>query len=249
MAGQAAVETALVMPLTIFLILGVLQLFLLYHARIAAEVAAFKSTRAGSLSQGKCERMVQAAVATLLPAFNRTDGAAALANSFRLHRDNQFVPAVDSGHRGDIVWIVRERPLANDIAGPEDARFDDPDRMLDAARGRGPLRLEVRLIFWYPMRIPFANWVIARMVLAHWGLQDYRGANPLMLTVRDARWTRGSGNYSSRTAGLQSIPQTIGGEMLARTNRREYAFPVEATYSMRMMTPARRAFFQPQNCR
>ena len=36
--------------------------------------------------------------------------------------------------------------------------------------------------------------------------------------------------------------------MLSRSNQGEYVFPLQATYSMRMMTPARRSNFQKQNC-
>ena len=35
--------------------------------------------------------------------------------------------------------------------------FDDPDR--DLTRGAWGYRLEVRMIYWFPLRIPFANWV------------------------------------------------------------------------------------------
>ena len=48
-SGQAAVETALTMPLLIFLVLGTTQLFRLLQARILAQVAAYRAVRAGSL--------------------------------------------------------------------------------------------------------------------------------------------------------------------------------------------------------
>jgi hypothetical protein len=232
-SGQAAVESALTLPLAVFLILGALQLFLMLQARLMAEHAAFRAVRAGSLSQGSCRRMVQAAVTTLLPTFTRTDSATRLAKAFEDHSNNRYDPSLDSGHNGDIVWLLRQSPQLSDIRGAEAFGFDDPDR--------DSLRLETRLIFWYPMRIPFANWVIARMALASLGLQDYTGFNPLM-PVRNANWTQ------SRSPG--SLASRVANAFKARTNSPAgtYVFPIQATYGMRMMTPARQEFFNQQDC-
>ena len=53
------------MPLTIFLILGTLQLFMMLQGRIMAEYAAFAAVRAGSRQHGDCKPMVHAALAGL----------------------------------------------------------------------------------------------------------------------------------------------------------------------------------------
>jgi hypothetical protein len=233
--GQAAVEAALSLPLAVFLVLGSLQLFLLLQGRLMAEHAAFRAVRAGSLGQGSCRRMLHAAVATLLPTFTRTDSAPRLAQAFKHRNNNHYKPGLDSGHDGEIVWLVREHPLVSELKGQREAGdFDDPDHE--------SLRLEVRLIFWYPMRIPFANWVIARMVLAAWNLRPYDATDPLM-PVNDARWPGGE------------PPRNLSREVLGLFKRRTdspagtYVFPIQATAGMRMMTPARREFFTPQDCR
>jgi hypothetical protein len=228
------VEAALTLPLMVFLVLGTLQLFLMFQARLLAEHAAYRAARAGSLSQGHCPRMLQSALATLLPTFARTDSPDRLADAFGLRRNNRYAPGSDAGHDGEIVWLLRERPLQGDIPGPEDEGFDDPDRQMTM--------LHVRLVFWYPMRIPFANWVIARMVLAAWGIEDYQNMNPLMPT-ETANWTA--------DGAPASVTPLIRSTLAARTNSPPgtYVFPIQATYAMRMMTPARRAFFSPQDCR
>lgn len=234
-SGQAAVEAALTLPLSIFLILGTVQFFLLLQARTLTEYAAFRAVRTGSVKYGDCEAMTHAAIAALLPTFARTDSAAALGTAFRNHRDNKYQANHDSGHTGDIVWIVRERPVGNDIRADEEESFDAPERY------RTPndvVRMEARLIFWYPMRVPFANWVLGRMFLAHLGLRDYTAANPLM-SPRTAQWGSQTG---FRLHG------TIGQELLSRANRYEYVFPLQANYTMRMMTPPRRSNFTRQNC-
>ncbi|HLM44600.1 MAG TPA: TadE family protein, partial [Myxococcaceae bacterium] len=60
--GQAAVESALTLPLTVFLMLGTLQLFLMLQGRIMAEYAAFRAVRAGSVRHGDCQAMTHAAI-------------------------------------------------------------------------------------------------------------------------------------------------------------------------------------------
>ena len=71
--GQAAVESALTLPLAVFLILGTLQLFMMFQARLLAHYAAFKAVRAGVVNNGSCAAMNDAALLALMPAFTRTD--------------------------------------------------------------------------------------------------------------------------------------------------------------------------------
>ncbi|MBM7117883.1 TadE/TadG family type IV pilus assembly protein [Archangium primigenium] len=231
-SGQAAVEAALTLPLTIFLILGTLQFFLLLQARTLTEYAAFRAVRTGSVKHGDCQAMTHAAIAALLPTFARTDTPEALGRAFGRHNDNQHH---GSGHTGPIVWLTRERPLRQDIRNDEEESFDDPARYTSV---RDVMRLESRLIFWFPMRIPFANWVLNRMFLARWGLRNYTAHNPLLLT-ETAHWNERSG---------ARFDAAIAQELVSRSRRREYVFPLQASYSMRMMTPARRTLFRTQNC-
>ncbi|WP_224247847.1 TadE/TadG family type IV pilus assembly protein [Hyalangium gracile] len=233
--GQATVEAAISLPLTLFLFLGTLQLFLLLQAQALTGYAAFRAVRTGSVKYGDCEAMTHAAIASLLPSFARTDSAVALGTSFRLHRENRFTPAADSGHSGSIVWIARERPLASEIRADEERSFDDPARYSSVT---DVTRLEARLVFWYPMRVPFANWVLSRMFLAQLGLRDFVAVDPLV-PAHDARWG------ATRPVTLEA---SIREEMLRRADRRQYAFPLQATYAMRMMTPPRPRFFATQNC-
>jgi hypothetical protein len=234
-SGQAAVEAALTLPLTVFLVLGTIQLFLLLQARLLTEYAAFRAVRTGVVKYGDCEPMTHAAIASLLPAITRTDSAGALGGAFSARRDNLYKPARDSGHTGSIVWLARERPRLQDIPPDEEESFDDPARY---PRVVGVVRLEARLVFWYPMRIPFANWVLSRMFLAHLGLQDYNAVDPLQPS-HQAAWRRQTDF---------SMEGSIRQELLERVGRKEYVFPLQASYAMRMMTPARPRYFQIQNC-
>ena len=160
-----------------------------------------------------------------------------LAAAFAKRRFNAYDEQYSDGgqynpYRGAIVWVARERPFAADVAalGVQDTEFDSPG---------APMRLETRLIFWFPLRVPFANWLMSRMWLAQYGLRAYTAQNPLLLTQR-ANWQARASGYALDTA--------IANEMLTRADRREYVFPVEASYTMRMMSPAKAANFATQHC-
>src|SRR3954453_20200487 len=68
-SGQAAVETALTMPLMLFFVLTILQMGLLMQARNLTQYAVFRATRAGSVNHGDCTPMMHAAVASLIPSY------------------------------------------------------------------------------------------------------------------------------------------------------------------------------------
>jgi hypothetical protein len=246
-SGQAVVETALSLPLVVFIVLGVVQLFLLLQGRLLAQFAAGRAVHAGAVSFGSCKRMTDAAILSLMPSFHNYLGAAQpggsveekLANAFAARRGNRYAGSgnprdgsPDTGYNGDIVWLYREQPEAAQIvslASGQDLDFDQPGL---------PMRLEVRMIYWFPLRVPFADWVLTRAWLAQWGVLDYTAQNPL-LSAQRASWRQRSG-FSPEAA--------IKDELRVRAQRGEYVFPISSTYTMRMMTPAAAQFFQTQNC-
>jgi hypothetical protein len=235
--GQAAVEAALTLPLTLFLILGTLQLSLLMQGRALAHYAAFKATRAGSVNQGDCRRMVDAAVFALLPSFTSflspsMPGNGAAEKLVEAWKQNRFNRYTRGGLDGPIVWLFREAPDAASVRAlplGQDAGFDTPGALM---------RLEVRLVYWMPLRIPFAGAVFSHLALAQWGLRDMRGVAPWM----PSQSVRATDDDASRPEHL------ISQELTSRVSGGQYVFPVEATYTMRMMTPARASSFQTQGC-
>jgi hypothetical protein len=249
-SGQAAVESALTLPLLVFLILGTLQLFMMLQGRIMAEYAAFQAVRAGSRHHGDCTPMIHAAMAGLLPTvepFVRPGGgtpaqmladawASRLGPDLRRKPVPNYEPGRDRGHDGPVFWLVREQPRAISLNEKEDLAFDTPK-----GDGSSAKRLEVRLIYWYRLRIPFADWVMSRMILAHLGLKDYNAVNPLMVTDKDAGWKK----ESEQVANLDI---KVREELVNKVMAGKYVFPIQATYGMRMMTPARKVYFEQQNC-
>jgi hypothetical protein len=68
-SGQAAVESAIVIPLMVFLILGIVQLTMVQHARVMTEYAAFNAARAGIVWNADKIIMEDAAIISLLPTY------------------------------------------------------------------------------------------------------------------------------------------------------------------------------------
>lgn len=238
--GQAAVETALTLPMSVFIALGIIQLFMMQQARIMTNVAAFRATRAGSVFYGDCLRMSHAALGVLIPTFHTfarptLDGAGisdAYVDAFERRNDNLYDPTVDRAGApldGPIVWVRRLSPVLGDLTGT--GRFDLPDQ---------GFTLTTQLLFWYPLRIPFVNWVIARIALVQWDISTaLTGADPIMPVRAD--------NFT----GVQTVFDDSGAldDMRNRViNRGQYIIPIRTTYSMRMMTPPRAKHFGGPLC-
>lgn len=227
-SGQALVEAALTMPMAIFLILGTIQLFLMLQARIMAEYAVVQAVRQGSVRYAACEPMVHTAVSLVLPTFRRTDDGetlgAAFKDVFNGGMDFRFKPGADFGHDGQIVWLYPS--LSQGIRGNEEQVFDDLSQAADR-----PV-LSAQMVFWFPLKIPFANWIIARMALAENGIRDYTAANPLMFTRKNANWTDGGGAHA-----LAADEQRA--EWSMRVSASKYTVPIVVNAAMPMMSPPR----------
>jgi hypothetical protein len=225
-AGQAMVESALTLPLVVFMVLGTIQLFMMLQGRAMAQYAVARSTRAGSLKYGDCTAMRHTAVAALLPTFTPAKNPRQLADAFFARRNGRFNPALDDGRFESIFWLIRENPVVR----------RDEEEMFDLASNNPPT-LETRLVFWYPLRIPFADWVWSRLMLSYFGLRPAPKTNPLMQTQRNPNWNESG-----------TIRADLVGELLLRAARRHYTAPIQVTYSMKMMTPARRTNFANAHC-
>ncbi|HZI16018.1 MAG TPA: TadE family protein [Myxococcus sp.] len=84
-SGQAAVEAAMIMPLTVFMTLGIIQLTMIQHAKLMTEYAAYQAARAGIVWNGNNERMHDAAIIALLPTISDTSNVVELGKTFALH--------------------------------------------------------------------------------------------------------------------------------------------------------------------
>lgn len=68
--GQATVESAIVMPLMVFVVLGIVQMSMIQHARIMTEYSAFCAARAGIVWNAEPSVMESAALIALMPTYD-----------------------------------------------------------------------------------------------------------------------------------------------------------------------------------
>ncbi len=173
-SGQVAIETALILPLFIFLILGTLQLGLMHQARLVTKYAASKAVREGSLHHGRKAVMERAALAVLLPLVSEGRGGGEYIQpitraedfqekwSGRKLKDNKMSDAPFPYVEAKICG-----PLRKDApGGMRELDFDDPGIAAHLEwRESQRTKLRVQLTLYYRMPIPFANWVIHNIVL------------------------------------------------------------------------------------
>ncbi|MCK5690438.1 pilus assembly protein [Myxococcota bacterium] len=109
--GQVLVETAIIMPVVVFLILGALQIVLLQHGRVMTEYAAYNAARAGIVHNANWNVMRNAALISVLPLYARTDDLEHLAVTWaKVKAAAEISEAVDTGS------ATLER-LAGDLLG------------------------------------------------------------------------------------------------------------------------------------
>ncbi len=282
--GQTAVEAALIMPLMVFLILGIIQLTMMQQARLMLEYAAFNAARAGIVWNADKEMMTNAATLSLLPTLNSCDTLMGTSQPFGRHRpgfletwikiaaitkatnfiDDQVasaertlsaaIPLINiNGLAPDVGLIEVEalNPHREDLPRAE-VDFDDiahPNGAI-AKKARDLNRLTVGVRLLYPMKIPFANWIIHESWLAAVGGVQLTG--PLW-----ASKTSTGASGGARAAAVHSAAESAysGGGLSAVANfvlagklRREiglismagrqgvYLMPLRTSYSMHMMS-------------
>jgi hypothetical protein len=224
--GQVAVETAIVMPLFVFIVLGLLQLGLMHQAHLMAKYASYKAARSGSLNRGDKEVMRRAALSVLLP-LTTGQGRDPLVKN--VNGSNKYLSAYNDVVRSrsgtdngvDIAKITICNPTSRDV-GPN-VDFDDPNETGD--EGNDPswakfmrTRLAVQVTFNYRLVIPFVNGVL-------WWVVHGKENLDLLRVLRFSRQQRPLNTYLEAEQGLTD---------LARQGK--YILPIRTNYSMRMFS-------------
>ncbi|RKH11482.1 pilus assembly protein [Corallococcus sp. CA053C] len=253
-SGQALVESALVFPVMVFLILGILQLGTLHHARLMTEYAAYRSARAGIVNHGDCEIMKKAAYVAVLPTLGpprvpmtgvakpggRVDTLINVALVNDAYTDKSSAQAnqtfKDQGVDLERVRVEVLNPRKSQLPGlfasygshMKGLELDYDDirnaQVIDANL------LTVRVTYFYEMRIPFANWQLHAFYMGREFLKDIRGG-PNFTTQRvgggsPTQYLETKG--ASRSADHKKVSTLAG--------MQTFVIPVIATYSMRMQS-------------
>jgi len=189
--GQAMVEAAFVLPLTVALILCTIQITQLQQARVLVEYAAFNAARAGIVqngnagSDGATGPMHDAAALSLLPAHGRTDGFGALAQTWATFRAREAALRA-LGLR--IVQVTVLNPRRGDFhrfgqhLGGQEIDFDDVrPEAVDVSL------LSIRVRYLAELRVPLANKLIHSLWLAR-RLRSGDHVGALALAGRQGRY-------------------------------------------------------------
>jgi len=239
--GQAAVESALTIPMMTFAMLGIVQLSVAYHARILAEYAAFKAARAGSVYRADCDRMTKAALSALAPSAAHAHGQTSMAAIYLatqaenkgntdIWRDTHGVVSGGGGRvtTSPIVWLSYKLENVD----------DDFDKQLESGDDKVP-RIRVRLAYFFQYRIPFANWVMVRYwlaqqaLLSNWGQSDQSDSTMMNVKARAATTDKVSSNL---TSDLRAASDEMVNRVYLNMIGGMYTSPIVTTWSMRMFS-------------
>ncbi|MFP2907639.1 TadE/TadG family type IV pilus assembly protein [Pyxidicoccus sp. 3LFB2] len=233
-SGQAAVESAIVLPLFVFLILGILQLGLMHQARLMTKYAAYKAVRAGSLHNAQVAEMEKAALAVLLPLVGtRAGGPSGI----------EYIRPVGSAQEFSTKWnemVTNQMPgvplkyAEVTVCGPtkedigsngSELDFDDPKNTSPTGwRESERTKLRIQVTFNYRMIIPFADWVI---------YQTARGRELVsVLRTGQVKAAEQAKVSTRRFAGAATSESSYENAAAQRV----YIMPIRATYTMRMQS-------------
>ncbi len=227
--GQVAVETAIVMPLFVFVILGLLQLTLMHQAQLMTKYAAYKAVRAGSIRRGDVDAMKKAARNVLVPVMAQ---GLTKATSGVFSTNNGGKYAIAYNKIG--ITYAGLSPVDVKICAPlntsSTADFDDPkqfgaDVKYNSTKSidwqeSDKTKLAIQLTTNFRLSIPFVNGLIFWAAYIGDGRQT-TAAQAIHLASK---------NELARTKTPDAI--RLG---LAKTSQ-VYVMPIRASYAMRMQS-------------
>jgi hypothetical protein len=245
--GQAAVESAIVLPLFVFLVLALVQLGLLNQAQLMTKYAAYRAARAGSLRSARHSVMRRAAHRALLPFLvvgSPGGGEHALTvatvDEFAARWDRLRYDGFLDHSRGDDERTQRHldvricSPTTDMVEYHEN--FDDPETVERGGEFGGgwtrwnKTRLHVQVSLYYRMPIPFANGIL-------WWISSGEEDQESLRVLR-------MHGPPSNTVAAPANPEDFDGEeanlllqdFLPLALRGIYVLPLRASYGLRMQS-------------
>jgi hypothetical protein len=247
------VETAISVPWFVLMVLGIVQLGMMQHARIMTEYAAYNAARAGVVWNGDSSKMKSAAMVSLVPTVAESDSLETFIEAYlMLYLENGIGQAVLGSPliKIDTLGPTQAAFTSQSAPGPDEIDFDDP------ANADNTL-LTVRVRYLYQMRIPFANSFFFEAWLAGLGgsqvasglfpYRKYKGISDLDKTTRlaleaaEAKWD----DDTCKRAGVTS--SLITSRLMPMAAFGRYYLPMTATWSMRMQSNPFKKFAPPAN--
>ncbi|OJH41594.1 TadE family protein [Cystobacter ferrugineus] len=251
-SGQAAVEAALIVPLMVFMVLGIIQLGMMHHARLMTEYAAYRSARAGIVNHAHCELMRNAALVSVLPTLGPTPSGQPGRVDTLLRAAKHYREYAVSGTNNPVLFHIpgKLEKVRVEVLNPKKSQLSnlfstygdamkaqeiDYDDVRDDAIIRANL-LSVRITYFYEMRIPFANWLIHGWFMGFDSLDKLKGIqfeNQRLGGQASHQALEKLGASKGKTSRQKNDYKLISG---LATGQRKYIIPLVTTYSMRMQS-------------
>jgi len=163
-------EFLIVLPVLVMLILGTVQLALLFYAKITLNYATFEAARAGSLENGSFEAIREGLARGMAPLASYTEetGHRAQVEAFKKGRQ-QYLELFDDV--AGLIRIERLSPTAElfNRHGVDGAIPNDNLLYRDPNGGEGKTiqdanLLHLRVTYWHQMEVPFINTLIHKFI-------------------------------------------------------------------------------------
>lgn len=247
------VETAIVMPVFVFLILGLLQLGLMHHARVMSKYASYKAVRAGSVNRGEKDAMAKAALAVLLPVLGRDSSAGAPYKTPDVGGYNNAWNNMKNNSQGSVPFVEIEvcNPKRSQIS--QNGNFDDPRDSQgqgtgaaeppdpnDPAAGGGGISLPQPGVGSSPTygwsgfnatKLQIQVTVFYRMYIPFANWMVWRLAvGEETGSPKKMRWLGWKKDPNSPAAA------TLKNRLMGLANQKKYIMPIRSSYAMRMQS-------------
>lgn len=165
--GQSAVEFLIVAPILLFLILGIVQMVLLYRAKATLDYAALEAARAGAVHGADPREMRKGLEQGLIPLYATKSGAVGLAEAWGRMRFDLALhePKIEVISPTQAAWREhRERQHNGRWALPNDnLAFRSQAIGASGVNVQDANILKIKVTHEYPLIVPFVDIVIAGM--------------------------------------------------------------------------------------
>lgn len=258
--GQALTETAIILPLFLFMLLGTLQLGLIYQARSLLKYAAYRAVRSGALQHACDAPMKDAALAVLAPIMGAgvpLDGGLRVAagdGHARVEGVGSYALALVRAQAlvgpmgAPLLQVVVCGPTGKHLDGAArnggEIDFDDPQNLLWA---KGPLgreslrafertKLRIQVQYLHQLAVPFANWILfyswaGMNLMRELRMQRHYSAAPNVPGVVRTNVLDGDQGFGHRRKA-EYLAQLVA--HAGQTQR--YFLPLHANYAFRMQS-------------
>ncbi len=239
------------MPMMVIVMLGIMQLGMLHHARLMTEYAAYRAVRAGIVNSGSCELMEDSALIALLPTLGPVPGVVGRTDTIptallmravykKTLNKAKYTPTslkvvdvkVLNPKKSEISGLFNTYGVWSETSGRQYTEEIDFDDIRDARVVAANL-LTIRVTYYYDMRVPLANKFIHGWYMGLEYLGDLRG---VQFDNQKAFGGLDESKYLELQGGLRGGDFAEMALLANRPLKPMYVVPLVATYSMRMQS-------------